>query len=537
MQSDPQILVPIHLAHAPSFMLGGVKIHPPTRQLVNGGGRGETLEPRIMQVLVALAQAKGEILSRDDLIALCWDGRMVGDNAIHRAVSKVREVGLASKSFEIETITKVGYRLIVEGEVPPQPVYLIDEPVPPVPQDPSISLQSRRWMLGAGLGAAAVGASGLWLRGRDQSSNRQVAALLAQSANAMRAGLPDSEAQGVGFLEEAARIEPGTSLIWGKLALARYAVSEYAGSERRAQAVAATQDAAYRALALDKRQPDALAALALLPPYYGDWYAAEQRMRSVLAVDPQHLPTRDALDFMYVGVGRAREGALDRIAIVAKDPLNATYQHKLVYSLWILGRVGEADRAVDRALELWPKHPGIWFARLWTLAFTGRAERALAHIDDASARPDLPPPMIEPLRQAMIAIAGGRPADRSRATESVLRLVSAGPSMSINGVLILCGLGEIDRAFDVANGYLLERGPLLARLRWNPGDLSVNDQRRRKTSMLFVPVSAPMRQDPRFLDLTRDMGLADYWASAGVEPDFMRLRDADASTQVKQGLS
>ena len=43
------------------------------------------LDPRVMQVLVALTGAAGKVLSRDDLIALCWDGRIVGDNAINRS--------------------------------------------------------------------------------------------------------------------------------------------------------------------------------------------------------------------------------------------------------------------------------------------------------------------------------------------------------------------------------------------------------------------------------------------------------------------
>ncbi len=88
--------------------------------------------------------------------------------------------------------------------------------------------------------------------------------------------------------------------------------------------------------------------------------------------------------------------------------------------------------------------------------------------------------------------------------------------------MILNGLGEIDRAFAVAEAYLLERGPLMASVRWRTGQVSINDQRRRKTNMLFVPVSAPMRADRRFLPLTKDVGLADYWARSGIVPDFLR---------------
>ncbi|MCY7397970.1 MAG: hypothetical protein LH466_03905, partial [Sphingomonas bacterium] len=334
--------------------------------------------------------------------------------------------------------------------------------------------------------------------------------------------LPDADSQGVGFLEEAVTLQPDNGTAWGRLALARSIVAEHAPPDRTAAAVAGVQDAARRALALDPRNADALSALAVLPPYYGDWFAAEQRMKAVLAVDPTHLPTRDRLDFMYAAVGRGREGSTDRIDVAARDPLHAGYQFKLVYSYWILGRIGDADRAADRALQLWPKHPGIWLSRLWTLAFTGRPERALAHVEDASGRPDLPPPMIEGLRRSMVALISRQRTDIDQAVAAVVGLVATGPGHSVSAVMVLNALGEIDRAFAVAEAYLLERGPLMASVRWRPGQVSINDQHRRKTNMLFVPVSAAMRADPRFLPLTEEIGLADYWSRAGVKPDFLR---------------
>ena len=88
--------------------------------------------------------------------------------------------------------------------------------------------------------------------------------------------------------------------------------------------------------------------------------------------------------------------------------------------------------------------------------------------------------------------------------------------------MVLSGLNEIDRAFDVASAYLLERGPLIASVRWREGEVSVNDTRRRNTAMLFVPVTSPMRDDPRFASLTEEIGLQDYWRRIGILPDYLR---------------
>ena len=70
-------------------------------------------------------------------------------------------------------------------------------------------------------------------------------------------------------------------------------------------------------------------------------------------------------------------------------------------------------------------------------------------------------------------------------------------------------------------GYLLRRGPLSPDIGRIDG-AAVNEQRWRKTLMLFTPVTAPMRADPRFEPLMRDLGLAEYWRLSGTDPDYRR---------------
>src|SRR5262245_66026103 len=87
------------LAHQADFAIGGLRVRPAVRQIEWNGG-SETLEPRIMQVLVVLGRRTGEVVSRDDLISECWDGRIVGDDALNRCISKLRKIGEASRSEE-----------------------------------------------------------------------------------------------------------------------------------------------------------------------------------------------------------------------------------------------------------------------------------------------------------------------------------------------------------------------------------------------------------------------------------------------------
>ena len=75
----------------PDFVLGSMTVQPSLRE-VSWDTNKEQLEPRVMQVLVALARADGGVVSRDELIRLCWEGRIVGEAAINRCILKLRDL-------------------------------------------------------------------------------------------------------------------------------------------------------------------------------------------------------------------------------------------------------------------------------------------------------------------------------------------------------------------------------------------------------------------------------------------------------------
>jgi adenylate cyclase len=79
---------------------------------------GETvkLEPRAMAVLVYLAGRPGEAVTRDELEREVWDGVVVGYDALSNTIAKLRKAFGDDRMNPrvIETISKVGYRLIAE---------------------------------------------------------------------------------------------------------------------------------------------------------------------------------------------------------------------------------------------------------------------------------------------------------------------------------------------------------------------------------------------------------------------------------------
>lgn len=97
-------------------MLGGMHVRPPERSVEVNGERRE-LQPRVMQVLVALAKARPSVLSRDRLSELCWEGRAVGDDALNRCILALRHLAqdFSPPPFAIETVPRVGHRLVENG--------------------------------------------------------------------------------------------------------------------------------------------------------------------------------------------------------------------------------------------------------------------------------------------------------------------------------------------------------------------------------------------------------------------------------------
>jgi DNA-binding winged helix-turn-helix (wHTH) protein len=109
----------------PQFWIGDLVVVPERNIVIRGGGEIK-LEPRMMQVLVMLAEHSGETLSPERLLIDVWgctandDSPVYGDSSVSRAISLMRKaIGDDSrKPRYIETVSKAGYRLIPPVSLP-----------------------------------------------------------------------------------------------------------------------------------------------------------------------------------------------------------------------------------------------------------------------------------------------------------------------------------------------------------------------------------------------------------------------------------
>ena len=492
------------LAHEPPFKLGALKVDAATRQ-VSDGNRSETLEPRVMQVLVALARANGVIVTRDELIERCWDGRIVTDDAINRVLSRIRHIaeGIGGGGFRLETITKVGYRLVVSGRHES-----------PASSEPPLARQAidRRWALGLVGATAAVAAGWLWYDSRPSS---EALALYRQGQEAQRAGTLDQIMQAVAFFRQATRADPDFAAAWGALAIGYRNLLDY-GHPDGERLLELSRSATARALALDPDNLDARAAEILDRPFYRNWGAVEADCRRWLRRDPDHVQLRGALNFLLYEVARSGEAIPHMQRLVRREPFRPIFAYRLILALWSAGRLDEAEEAIERATERWPSHAAIWQARVKFLAFSGRPAAAISVMRDPATRPAGYGPMRPQL--ATYAALEQRSANAVRSAEQeIVEDLKRRPDNAPTAVQLAATLGLVDFAFALLDGYYLARGPWAFVAPAPAGSFE-----RRYTGVLFTPPLASLRRDPRFDRLTRAIGLNDYWDSAGFTPAHLK---------------
>ena len=515
--TDPRGHTAIEPALRAPLILSTLTIDPATRQLVGPSGT-TTLRPQVMRVLLALADAGGAVVPRDEVAEQAWEKRFVAEDSLNGAISEIRRAlrQVGATHVGLLTIPKTGYRLVVdEPGAADNPERASDA----MPELPAARTLQRRAVIAGGAGAAVLAGAALW-RWREARGSTETTQLIERGIVSLRHGLPEYHAQGVAAFRRASELEPENARAWGLLAVALRAAGEYGTPEQATEAGRQSELAARRALAIDPRQSDALAALALLTPSFGAWLEAEQRLREVLAIDPGNPFAQSGLSRIFMSTGRARASLASLEQQIANAPLSPNLQFRRGYTLWSLGRETEADATLDRALQSWPRHPAVWFARFYTFAFTDRVPRAQAMLADTAQRPPMPAPAANLLGLSLTALARPTSPMAARAIEANLAAAAKGPAQAVSAIMILSALGAAAQSLEVARGFLLQRGDVLVRQRHSAQQPSVTDQHHRMTMMLWTPASRALRAQRGFLPFCEEIGFASYWRETGIGPDF-----------------
>jgi DNA-binding winged helix-turn-helix (wHTH) protein len=88
----------------------------PSLNRVSRGGEVHRLEPKLMDLLMLLATARGAVLSKEQIIDAVWSRRFVGDSVLSRSIAELRGIlgDDAVVPRYIESIHKRGYHVVCE---------------------------------------------------------------------------------------------------------------------------------------------------------------------------------------------------------------------------------------------------------------------------------------------------------------------------------------------------------------------------------------------------------------------------------------
>lgn len=132
--------MPVDLPLKGHFSIADWTVEPELNAILKDGVTVH-LEPKVMKVLLQLATAPGQVLSKEDLIQAVWPDTFVSDDVLTRCISVLRrEMQDDSHAPRyIQTIPKVGYRLVAEvHSIMDRPAENHAAPVVDVPEQPAL---------------------------------------------------------------------------------------------------------------------------------------------------------------------------------------------------------------------------------------------------------------------------------------------------------------------------------------------------------------------------------------------------------------
>jgi DNA-binding winged helix-turn-helix (wHTH) protein/Flp pilus assembly protein TadD len=381
------------------YEFGEFRLEPAERRLTRGGVNAVVLPPKTYDVLVALVQRAGELITKRELLDAVWPDAFVEEGILAVHVSGLRK---ALGEGAIETVPRAGYRFrtpVLTGNGGPA----------------------------AAARAAEPGAYEQFGRGRFH--------LLAASMFEIP--------KAVAAFRAAAELDPQYAPAHAGLALARCAEACYRLATP-AEAYSEARAAALRALALDGMSADAQLALGTVMFFAEwNWSGAERSLARALEIDPHLSEAWLAYGQLLDALGRLEAGLASKRRALERDPFSALAHLQISLSYWNQRRYDDAIEWASRALEIDPRHPHAREHLAAAYLKKGDEERYVAENLKHAELHGAPAEMLDQLRR--VFAAGGHRAIVRMVLDRAARQPEAFPAMQL--ALFHGEAGEMDAAF------------------------------------------------------------------------------------------
>jgi DNA-binding winged helix-turn-helix (wHTH) protein/Tfp pilus assembly protein PilF len=472
------------------FRFGPFTLDAQERRLLRAG-EAIALTPKVFDTLVYLVEHQGRLVGKNELMESVWSDAYVEDGNLPRTIHVLRKAlaGGDNDLKYIETVPTKGYRFVAD-------VIHLDEK-----REPEISTAdareksegerragpvNRRVLVTATtVVVIALAASG-W---RALDLNGRLARLVPATASGaayskyqmgqvyMERHYPGDDASALENFQQATELDPRFAAAYAGKADAKLFLYWKSGSH---DDIAQARIAISKAIELDPNSSNAHALLCRIRATYDwDFPAAENECRRAVELDPQNQDARRELAFLLNSLGREYEALKEMDVAIALAPTSFNKQSRGLL-LYFDRRFDEAINQLKQVETTDPEYSesSRWIARC--LEQTKQYGRALEFFIKFRESGGAAPEEISRLRRAIEA--GGWP--------ELLRVSldngQAKPNLETAGTF--AQLGEVDKAFDVLEGMIKNRRPMIVHMDSDPR-------------------LDPLRSDPRFEQFAKRVGL------------------------------
>jgi DNA-binding winged helix-turn-helix (wHTH) protein len=284
------------------------------------GAEAVRLSPKAYDVLVALVQQRGRLVTKDELLKRLWPESFVEEGGLTVQVSALRKAlgEDAQRPIYIETVARSGYRFIaaVTCDLAHQ------KPLTPSAITRPVELYE--------------------LVGRGRSH------LLSGSYFELPAA--------VDAFRSAIEVDPTYAPAHAGLARAR-CVQATSRAVPHQEAFAEAKASALRALAMDSASADAQVALGtVLFLSEWDWTASGRSLQRALEINPDHTEALLQYGSLQEALGRLDDGLRCKQQALARDPRSPGVLVQIANSYWHQRKYDDTLVWARRALEVDPKH-------------------------------------------------------------------------------------------------------------------------------------------------------------------------------------
>ena len=475
-----------------------------TRELHKRGLRLK-LQGMPLEVLAALIERGGDLVSRDELRARLWpeDEFVDYENSLNSSVARLREAlgDTPNRPRYIETLPKRGYRFIAglkfvngngagmaspaiaaEGTATP-PAAAVQEAVAPAPVPAQPRSRRRLVWITAAVVLTMAAIPAYWFGSRWLEQERRLREARDAYERGDRLLGERNAAAAAALLQQSISLDPSNARAYGALAhaLAQTGTTQSASVSRPA-GQSPSVIAAERSVALDPSCGLCQGTLGMYLFYHDwQWARAEQHFREAIRLAPEEESIFASYAMLLALTGRPADALRQIDVALAKRPFQATWLGIRASALYYGRRYDEAIAAADQVLRIENKNVAAWDWRSKALFQLGRGDEA-----------------IHALAQAAFA-------DHSAALDDAVK--QRGVEGGVRKLLELTGdwRGRVEQSWRRA-AWLAWLGETDAAL----DELTTAVKARRLNAPNFAvdPVYDGMRDQPRLRALLHEVGLA-----------------------------